>query len=398
LLMLERYDLISASQYITIFVVFLGMMMASYGSALPTGIFVPSIIIGCGLGGFYAKWIEWMYNGVEGVTLLPHQQGGYFGLMGAVAVLAGINQSSLSLVVILIEGTGEIRFFFPIVLVTIIAKSVSSLFVLGVYETGLELKKIPFLEEESRKWMHGLLVKDIMGSPKKVRCLHTHERVSTLLTILAECSHSGFPVVKGGSSSSKKVCGLVLRSQLLFILKDRRGDFASRTSWEQQEAMRQPALQRVTLNTRGSFICTGADDTSQQSHALQDLVVENGRDRSTTAIDRFTAGLHPQQLDEFVDLSEVMNICPTLVAPGCPVARAWRIFQAVGLRHLVVADDDSCVVGMVTRHDLMDAHHHYGHQKHPKPTWEALQQYVKLSICEDNAEEVAQPVQTTGQQ
>eukprot|EP01052_Picozoa_sp_SAG31_P084130 SAG31_NODE_44399_length_263_cov_0.615854_1_plen_76_part_10 len=39
--------------------------------------------------------------------------------------------------------------------------------------------------------------------------------------------------------------------------------------------------------------------------------------------------------------------------PHAKVARAFEMFRKLGMRHLCVIDSDGCVVGMITRKDLM---------------------------------------------
>jgi H+/Cl- antiporter ClcA len=43
-------------------------------------------------------------------------------LQGAVALLGGVQRSSLSLVVIILEGTGAVQQLLPIILTTVVAK------------------------------------------------------------------------------------------------------------------------------------------------------------------------------------------------------------------------------------------------------------------------------------
>ena len=70
---------------------------------------------------------------------------GAFALIGAVALLGGIQRSSVSLVVIILEGTGEVQFVLPIILTTVCARCVGNLLNEGVYEMAMEQKhKIAF--------------------------------------------------------------------------------------------------------------------------------------------------------------------------------------------------------------------------------------------------------------
>lgn len=53
-----------------------------------------------------------------------------------------------------------------------------------------------------------------------------------------------------------------------------------------------------------------------------------------------------------VDLSEFMNPCPYTVPQEASLPRVFKLFRALGLRHLVVVDNCNQVVGLVTRKDL----------------------------------------------
>ncbi|NWH41466.1 CLCN7 protein, partial [Chloropsis hardwickii] len=53
-----------------------------------------------------------------------------------------------------------------------------------------------------------------------------------------------------------------------------------------------------------------------------------------------------------IDLSEFMNPSPYTVPQEASLPRVFKLFRALGLRHLVVVDNRNEVVGMVTRKDL----------------------------------------------
>jgi H+/Cl- antiporter ClcA len=57
----------------------------------------------------------------------------------------GVQRSSLSLVVIILEGTGAVQQLLPIILTTVVAKWVGDLFNDGLNTTALAIKRIPFL-------------------------------------------------------------------------------------------------------------------------------------------------------------------------------------------------------------------------------------------------------------
>lgn len=53
-----------------------------------------------------------------------------------------------------------------------------------------------------------------------------------------------------------------------------------------------------------------------------------------------------------MDLSEFMNPSPYTVPQEASLPRVFKLFRALGLRHLVVVDNRNQVVGLVTRKDL----------------------------------------------
>lgn len=53
-----------------------------------------------------------------------------------------------------------------------------------------------------------------------------------------------------------------------------------------------------------------------------------------------------------MDLSEFMNPSPYTVPQEASLPRVFKLFRALGLRHLVVVDNHNQVVGLVTRKDL----------------------------------------------
>ena len=63
-------------------------------------------------------------------------------------------------------------------------------------------------------------------------------------------------------------------------------------------------------------------------------------------------GLTERELALRIDLADVMNLHPTSVHQDTPFQRAYRIFQASGLRHLYVHDEEFQMVGVITREDL----------------------------------------------
>jgi len=100
---------------------------------------------------------------------------------------------TLSLTVILIESTGNISFALPLIIKLISAKWMGDYFNEGIYDTNIEVAKVPMLPWYAKKSSDGLQIRQIMNSPPV--CIRMKESMSRIVHILKTYSYNGFPVV-----------------------------------------------------------------------------------------------------------------------------------------------------------------------------------------------------------
>ena len=123
--------------------------------------------------------------------------------------------SSTTTSVILVEGTGQVKVLIPVIFTAVIARSIAAyISPLGLFETGMEIKKFPYLEHAENKSLDVIKVADIMSSP--VECIRPKERARTLVELLQNSSHNGFPVVDPIAGA---FLGLVRRDQIVALLE-----------------------------------------------------------------------------------------------------------------------------------------------------------------------------------
>uniref|UniRef100_A0A4W4H2D2 Chloride channel protein n=1 Tax=Electrophorus electricus TaxID=8005 RepID=A0A4W4H2D2_ELEEL len=293
----------------------------TYGLMVSAGVFIPSLLIGAAWGRLFG-------------VLLPNKtfikpiwaDPGKYALMGAAAQLGGIVRMTLSLTVILVEATGNVTYGFPIMLVLMTAKIVGDYFIEGLYDIHIKLQSVPFLHWEAPATSHWLTAREVMSSP--VTCFNQLEKVGTIMDFLSNTAtnHNGFPVIVQatfGMTCLFLLCGLILRSQLIVLLKHK------------------------------VFVERAHSRLHQRKLQLKDF-----RD----AYPRFPPiqSIHVSQDERecMMDLSEFMNPTPYTVPQETSLPRVFKLFRALGLRHLVVVDDVNKVVGLVTRKDL--ARYHMG--------------------------------------
>ncbi|XP_062875096.1 H(+)/Cl(-) exchange transporter 7 [Trichomycterus rosablanca] len=292
----------------------------TYGLTVSAGVFIPSFLIGAAWGRLIGILLPQMTSS-KSVWADP----GKYALIGAAAQLGGIVRMTLSLTVILMEATGNVTYGLPIMLVLMTAKIVGDYFIEGLYDVHIKLQSVPFLHWEAPATSHCLTAREVMSSP--VTCFSNVEKVGTIVDVLSNTStnHNGFPVIVQGTADDEpgRLCGLILRSQLIVLLKHK------------------------------VFVERAHSRLHQRKLQLKDF-----RD----AYPRFPPiqSIHVSQDERecMMDLTEFMNPTPYTVPQETSLPRVFKLFRALGLRHLVVVDDVNRVMGLVTRKDL--ARYHLG--------------------------------------
>ncbi|KAK0079461.1 hypothetical protein PV325_001249 [Microctonus aethiopoides] len=296
--------------------VFLYFILAvcTFGLSMSSGLFIPSLLIG-------AAWGRLVGSGL--IKLAPsctYFDPGKYALLGAAAQLGGVVRMTISLTAILIEATQGISFGLPLITVLIMAKWVGDFFIEGIYDIHTEMAGVPLLPWEAPPLSNNIFVSEIMSHP--VVTLKTIENVGHIVELLKCVNFNGFPVVDPPSGDQTEVnCygkfrGLILRSQLIVLLQN-----------------------RIFIETF---------DTIREI----DLNMKMFRDAYPRYPEIDDVNITDQEKTYSIDLRPVMNPSPYTLQHSTTLPRAFRLFRALGLRHLPVINDTHEVIGMVTRKDV----------------------------------------------
>jgi len=288
----------------------------TYGLYVPSGLFVPVILCGAAWGRMFGDCVYELFP--RGTWSAP----GTYALIGSAAMLGGVMRMTISLCVIVMEATGDITYGLPLMLAILIAKWVGDFFNEGIYDIHIKLAGVPFLDWETPQMASHIPIRDVMRKP--VVCFHTEERVGRIVDVLKNTAshHNGFPVVdnvpqsqEGERATFGTFRGIILRSQLIILLKQK-------VFYERSQLRR---------------------------HKLK---LKDFRD----AYPRFppirNINISQRERECFMDLRPFMNPAPYSVMENSSLNRGFKLFRALGLRHLVVTDENNQVVGIVTRKDL----------------------------------------------
>ncbi|CAG7629207.1 unnamed protein product [Allacma fusca] len=288
----------------------------TYGLSVSSGLFIPALLTGAAWGRVVGMGMEHFFSEASWVD--P----GKYALIGAAAQLGGIVRMTLSLTVILIEATGNLTLGLPLMITLMVAKWVGDYFNEGIYDTHIQLMGVPLLPWEPPPLSHNIYATEVMSCP--VVTFHMKETVGTIIDVLTSESYNGFPVVdppnpsdyEDGQVNFGTFRGLILRSQLIVLLQHKLFIETSE-SWDHKGVAlkyfrdaypRYPTIQQVHIS-------------DEERH--------------------FT-----------VDLQPIMNPAPYTALNNASMPRIFRLFRGLGLRHLVIVNDNNKVVGIVTRKDL----------------------------------------------
>jgi chloride channel 7 len=305
----------SSAALFLFFVPYFIFVTIAYGSGIPSGLFVPSLLAGAGFGRMCGHLLHKLSPGT-------FAEAGTYALMGAAAILGGMSRMTISITVILLEVTGDMEFVLPLMLTLMCARFTGNVFNESCYDMLIHLKHIPFLEADVPSIVdkHDMVAGQVMNTD--VKCLQPVERVGVVYDLLKSCSHRVFPVVD--MTSDGTLYGTVSRDVLCTLLQRRA--FGK---------MYNP--DRVLGSKRLSPLVTW--DTIEQSYpdypTVNDVLMRH--------IDR----------DRTLDLRPYANTAPYTINETASIQRTYRLFRTLGLRCLCVVNHNNKVVGVITRKDLL---------------------------------------------
>lgn len=290
----------------------------TYGISVPSGLFIPVILAGATYGRLVGMFMDPFTNLDQGL----------FAVLGAASFLGGSMRMTVSLCVILLELTNNLYMLPLIMLVLLISKTVGDTFNSSVYDQIVHMKGLPYLEAHAEPYMRHLTAGDVVTGP--LVTFAGIEKVGNIVQVLRNTKHNGFPVIDEPPISEAPVlCGLVLRSHLLVLLK-----------------------RKKFLPSRAFASTSG--DPSQQFSSVDFAKPGSGKGFKLEEIQ-----VNAEEMEMYVDLHPFTNTSPYTVVETMSLAKALVLFRQLGLRHLCVvpkSSDRSPIVGILTRHDFMPEH------------------------------------------
>ncbi|GAA6060345.1 hypothetical protein JCM10212_004529 [Sporobolomyces blumeae] len=342
----------------------------TFGASLPAGVFLPSLTIGACVGravGIVVARIQkanpeawWFANcPADGPCISPP----VYAVIGAASALGGVTRMTVSLVVILYELTGAIDIVLQLMMAVMVAKFTADYFSKdGIYETWINLRNYPFLNNKAEYRRDTVLVKHVMTKWNELSCV-TDEgwTASELEGLLDEHDYRGFPIVT--SLDRRVLVGYIGRVELREALDQLR---------YVEEATPSTPCFFTSSRKRGReipFAPLTAFSAGPPTSERRPRDVERGRtadeEHDFEIIDRDEAGdakgerSHEDKREEkagWINLKPWTDEIPVTLSQDTPMEVVVQMFQRIGLR-FVLLTRHGILMGMLTKIDI-HAHIH----------------------------------------
>ncbi|XP_010678326.1 chloride channel protein CLC-b isoform X2 [Beta vulgaris subsp. vulgaris] len=291
----------------------------TFGIAVPSGLFLPIILIGSAYGRMVGI-IMGSYSTID------H---GLYAVLGAASLMAGSMRMTVSLCVIFLELTNNLLLLPITMLVLLIAKSVGDCFNPSIYEIILELKGLPFLDANPEPWMRNITVGELAEVKPPLVSLRGVEKVAHIVDVLKNTTHNGFPIIDDGAmiptsqgTKARELHGLILRTHLVAALKKK---------WFLEQPRR---TEEWEVREKFTWVELTERDLNFEQVAIS-----------------------KHEMEMYVDLHPFTNKTPYTVVEDMSVAKAMVLFRQVALRHMLIVPKYHGsgiypITGILTRQDL----------------------------------------------
>ncbi|KAH0828174.1 chloride channel [Lanmaoa asiatica] len=330
-------------------VIRMGLVVISYGSRVPAGIFVPSMAIGATFGrmvGIIVKSIYRTYpqSGMFAVCDpdIPCITPGTYAFLGAVAALSGVMRITVTVVVVMFELTGALTYILPTMMVILVTKAVGDFIgTRGIADESIRFNGYPILDQHDHS--SNVAVSEVMK--KDLTLLYASGMsVNDVEDVLASTDVKGFPIV--ASKSSKALSGYIGRTELRYVL----GIFFPRPDLGNYDLIVVQTRPNTWVMCHPETSCSFSRQVSDQ----EDFVLSGVTSGSALGAEEDVAVelLETTASNDVLKLWPWVNQTPFTVSPRLPLEIVMQLFKRMGPRVILVEELGS-LRGLVTVKDVL---------------------------------------------
>lgn len=200
----------------------------TYGCKVPAGIFVPSMATGAtfgrALGIIVEKFHQTHSDSSLFITCPANGENciipGTYAFLGAAAALSGITDLTVTVVIIMFELTGALRYIIPTMIVVAITKSINDKYGKGgIAEQMIKFNGLPLIMSKE-EYKFDTTVDSAMSNITVAFPSDENEyiTVSQLKNTLEKTKYRGYPIIQ--STRQPRVVGYITRMDIDFVLKN----------------------------------------------------------------------------------------------------------------------------------------------------------------------------------
>lgn len=303
----------------------MGFIILTYGCKVPAGIFVPSMACGATFGRMLGILVNLLHSRLnsswyfltgclidDAHCITP----GTYAFLGAAAALSGITNLTVTVVIIMFELTGALKYILPTMIVVSVTKLISHRFGHGgIADQMIVFNGLPFIDQhKSYNFRHHSL-KDAMSRNVVCFATNTHLTYRDLNLILQNTDYQGFPVID--DTASRVITGYVRRDDVLAFLKS------------------QLSLAEIQLETVCRFGAAPGADTAVAAVHPAVAAVEVADNKIIS-----------------IDFSEIVEPAPITVDIETSLTSTLNMFHKLGPRCILI-DCNGRLQGLITRKDIL---------------------------------------------
>ncbi|KAK9322995.1 chloride channel [Lipomyces orientalis] len=374
------------------------LVIISYGSKVPAGIFVPSMAIGASFGRLVGIIVQALHEAHPESAFFaacskdePCITPGTYAFLGAGAALCGIMNITVSVVVIMFELTGALTYILPTMIVVGVTKIINEKFGKGgIADQAIFFNGFPFLDNKEEH-VFGVNVSDAMI--ESVSVLPSYGMtLGEVEEVLKRTNYGGFPVVE--DTRSMMLSGYIGRTELQYAIeRAKRSNPLQSTAkcfftTPDQRPLHPPSVSAVTGNAaaggsngttdnygNSALVSSGNDSSydlpvglttmkmarsaSPQPGPLRiDIPGDQGEAPglmpSVVVGSQASAGGMPvEHLGAMhVDFSQFIDITPITVNPNFPLETVMELFKKLG-PSVILIEYHGRLCGLITPKDLL---------------------------------------------
>jgi hypothetical protein len=318
------------------------------GMAIPMGTFIPSMVIGGVLGRFAGE-------SLGEVAVAP---AGVYALIGSAAFLSGFSHMTMGVAGLLAEAAGEIHLVAPLLVVSIVARTVARLLAHHGYDSRLISRKgVPFLEAEIPEELDasGLTAADVCEALPQGAQLPLKASLKAVKRALRDREVSYFPIIGPGH-----VCvGLTTRGRLKAAVQSialsKATDSQAMVMGRQLVRSSSSSLQLIrsesSSSLRGQSKTSGCVSDVQTEAKYKNLI--NRMFQKKKSFEHADDDLEDD--DDSLPLHRIMDPAPFMLMEHMPVPRFYALFCQGGANVACVVSSTGKFRGILSRRSLIAA-------------------------------------------